>query len=113
MIYVGSPYSDPDHLVRADRAFQVERFMARHIKEGEVLYSPIASWHHVTEKFTLPKDFQFWKQLSFGILRFASELWVLGLDGWPGSVGLAAEMEMARDLYIPIVPFDRNTFKRV
>ncbi len=113
MIYVGSPYSDPDHLVRADRAFQVERFMARYIKEGEVLYSPIASWHHVAEKFTLPKDFQFWKQLDFGILRFASEMWVLRLYGWPSSVGLAAEMEMARDLYIPIVYFDRDTFVRI
>ena len=113
MIYVGSPYSDLDHLVRADRAFAVARFVARYIKEGHILYSPIASWHHIAEQFTLPTDCQFWKQLNFGILRFASEMWVLELDGWRKSVGLAGEMDTARDLYIPIVHFDGQTFERV
>ncbi len=113
MIYVGCPYSDPDHLVRADRAAEVSRFVAQYVRKGHILYSPIASWHHIAEKYTLPKDFQFWKQLDFQILRFASEMWVLRLDGWPKSVGLAGEMDMARDLYIPIVHFNRDTFKRV
>ena len=112
MIYVGSPYSDPDHLVRADRAFHVARFAAQYVRRGHVIYSPIASWHHVAEQFTLLKDFQFWKQLNFGILRLASEMWVLELDGWAKSVGLNGEMDMALDLYIPIVHCDGKTFER-
>ena len=113
MIYVGSPYSDPDHLGRADRAFHVARFAAQYIKKGNILYVPIASWHHIAEQFTLPTDFKFWQQLNFGMLRFASEMWVLRLDGWTKSVGLAGEMDMARDLYIPIVHFDGKTFERI
>ena len=113
MIYVGSPYSDPDHLVRKDRAFQVSRFVAAYIKRGHILYCPIASWHHVAEKFTLPTDFKFWQQLNFQMLRFASEMWVLRLDGWTASVGLAGEIDMAKDLYIPTVHFDGHTFERI
>ena len=113
MIYVGSPYSDPDHLVRADRAFHVTRFMVQYIKKGNILYGPIASWHHIAVSFTLPTDFKFWQQLNFQMLRFASELWVLRLDGWAQSVGLSGEMDMARDLYIPIVHFDGKTFERI
>ena len=113
MIYVGSPYSDPDHLVREDRAFQVERFAARYVQRGHVIYCPIASWHHVAQKFTLPTDFQFWQQLNFGMLRFASELWVLRLEGWEKSVGLAGEMDVARDLYISLIHFDGDTFERI
>ena len=67
MIYVGSPYSDLDHLVREERAFQVSRFVAEYIKKGHILYSPIASWHHIAVKFTLPTDCQFWNELNFGI----------------------------------------------
>ncbi len=113
MIYVGSPFSDPDHLVRADRAAEVSRFVAQYIRKGHILYSPIASWHHIEEKFTLPKDSQFWEQHNFQMLRFASEMWVLRLGRWQLSVGLAGEMDMARDLYIPIVHFDGHTFERV
>ena len=113
MIYVGSPYSDPDHLVRADRAFNVARFSAEYIKRGYIVYSPIASWHHILLQFQLPTDFKFWQQLNFQMLRFASEMWVLRLDGWTASVGLAGEMDMARDLYIPIVHFDGHTFERI
>ena len=113
MIYIGSPYSDPDHLVREDRATQVERFAARYVQRGHVIYCPIASWHHVAQKFTLPTDHQFWQQLNIGILRLASEMWVLRLDGWDYSIGLTKEMDMARDLYIPIFHFDGRTFERV
>ena len=113
MKYIGSPYSDPSKEVRAVRAYKVGKFASYCIMRGHVVYCPITSWHHLAEEHNLSTDFQFWKRLNFQILRFASEMWVLRLDGWVRSVGLAGEMEMAGDLFIPIIHFDGITFERV
>ncbi len=113
MIYIGSPYSDPSPLVRNDRAYRVGAFAASCAKKGLVVYCPIASWHHLAKEHGLPSDFQFWKRLNFGILRHCTEMYVLCLAGWNKSIGLTGEIELARNLYIPVRHFDGETFLEV
>ena len=113
MIYLASPYSHPSKLVRAERAAKVGEFAASCAKAGLLIYSPIASWHHLAVKHDMPSDAVFWQKLDFSILRHASELWLFQLDGWKDSQGMAGEKHLAERLDITVRNFDGNTFLEV
>ena len=113
MIYIGSPYSDPDPRIRDARAYHAGAFAVACVKQGYEVYYPIASWHHLAKEHELPTDFQFWRQLNIGILRHCEEMFVLRLEGWEKSVGLAGEMQTAYDLFIPLRRFHGDTFREM
>lgn len=98
MFYLASPYSaDPESLHA-----EALRATARLIAEGHVIFSPIVHCHPLAQAAELPRDFLFWKHYNFGMLRNASELWVLTLPGWNTSRGVAGEIEFARLCRIPV-----------
>ncbi len=113
MIYIGSPYFDPSPYIRDARARDVGLFAATCIKDSHIVYCPIASWHHLVVEHNLPGNFQFWRRLNLGILRYCSEIWVLDLEGWQMSVGLAGEIQRALEWEIVIRHFDGETFLEV
>lgn len=57
----------------------------------------------------LPTDFEFWRQYDKAIISRCSELWVLTLPGWSESVGVAAEIEIANRLSIPVRYVEEST----
>jgi len=111
MIYIASPYSDPDHIVMEDRAHMVSIFAVHCAKQGHVIYCPISSWHHLAVKHGMPKSFVFWQKLDIGILRHCDELWVLKLDGWEKSRGVREEITAAVNLDIKIRYFYWENYK--
>lgn len=102
MIYLASPYSDKSTFVMERRYTQALAVVAEMSKAGLVVYSPIVHFHEVARRFSLPADFQFWKQVNFGMLDRALELWILKQPGWDNSIGITAEDSYARSLGIPI-----------
>lgn len=102
--YVASPYSDKDREVEITRYDAVMEFMTHSVKADPdtVLYSPILHCHVWANRHDLPKDAAWWRRHNLSILQKASVLYVVGLEGWKESVGVAMEIQFARDLHLPI-----------
>ena len=94
MIYLASPYSDPSPAVRDARHTQAVEVTRQLIEREIVVFSPIVYSHQMASE--LGGDFESWRKFDFAMLDLAEELWVLTLDGWKESVGVAAEIEHAR-----------------
>jgi len=109
MIYVASPYSDPDPNVREARA-RATRYWTLHqiVKTNLSLFSPIAYIHEYAVEYELPKDAAFWQQFNEGFIIDCEEMWVLMLPGWDKSVGVKMEIQFCVYNNIPVVykPYD-------
>ena len=101
-IYLAGPYS---HVLQTKRE---QRFLLLTIKaaelmlEGITVYSPITHGHTIADCHDLPTDFEWWSSHCLGMLEQASKMIVLKLADWDISVGVAAEIEFAKSLGIPI-----------
>ena len=106
-IYLASPYSDPDPLIRELRHYQAMRATADLLRAGRYVYSPIVHCHELAKKYALPTHFDFWQNYNFAMLRAASFFAILQADGWKDSLGVLAESNEATRLnldrmYIPV-----------
>jgi hypothetical protein len=106
LIYLATPYSDEDRAVRVARFAAVNRCAARLMGEGLSIYSPISHGHPITEAGQLPFYARFWQQQSALILASCSAVIVYCQDGWKTSVGVQAELALARELGLPILFLD-------
>jgi len=102
MIYLASPYSDPNPAVMQQRFDAVCRYAGHLMLQGKVVYSPIAHCHPIAERVNLPRTWDFWEKFDRGMLKRADELVVLKLPGWDTSKGVAAETSIAHDLDLHI-----------
>lgn len=98
MIYLASPYAHPDPVVMQQRFHQVCQATAALLRQGQVIYSPIAHNHYLACNFELPRTWDFWAGLDLPMLELADEIHVLMLDGWRDSRGVAAEITHAEEL---------------
>ncbi|MSQ96815.1 MAG: DUF1937 family protein [Gemmataceae bacterium] len=95
MIYLASPYSHPDPAVRAQRFREACRAAAALVQAGRVVFAPVVHSHPLVE-FGVPTDWAFWQQTDQRFLEQCDEVVILMLDGWRESVGVEAEIEIAR-----------------
>lgn len=101
MIYLASPYSDPDPLIRKARYEAACDRTTRMLQDGALVYSPIAHSHALAER-GLPGDWFFWADHNRAMLKRCDALVVLTLPGWERSEGVRAEIEIARTLPIAV-----------
>jgi len=102
MIYLASPYSSPDELIRKTRFLLAEQVCAILLNQGVYVYSPIVHCHELSARHVLPTSFEFWRAYNFDMLRRADLLSVLAISGWKESEGVSAEIEMARHIGLQI-----------
>lgn len=104
MIYLASPYSHASAVVKDMRYREACRAAGRLMHDGHAVFSPIAHSHPIEQFFDGAKveGHDFWLRQDFAILRHASKLVVLMLEGWEQSFGVRAEIELATRLNIPI-----------
>lgn len=95
MIYLAGPYTHADPAVMEHRYQETLKMVGLLTNKGYVVYSPIAHFHPVACVCDLPRDFQFWQRINFWMIDRADVLYVLQLDGWDVSIGVAAEIERA------------------
>lgn len=110
-VYVASPYSSDNPFVMNDRFLAVEQFTANLIKDGIHALSPIAMFHRMAERHSLPKDAEYWSDLNYGILKNCDKVYVLKLDGWKTSKGVVKELQWAKELNIPVLFFESEFMK--
>lgn len=101
MIYLASPYSHPDAIVRERRFREVCRVAARLIRKGNVVFSPVAHSHAIA-LCGVPSDWHFWERQDRLFLHTCDELVVLMLTGWRESTGVQAEIRIAEELGKPV-----------
>lgn len=106
MIYIASPYSDPDPKVRARRFDAAVRHAGAVMRGGAVAFSPIVHGHPISERVGLPRTWEFWEKQCVEMLRYADSLHVLKIPGWDKSKGVRAEITLAKALNIPIYAVD-------
>lgn len=102
-VYLASPYTDKDEkimLLRYERAVQTAGDL---FIKGYLVFSPIAHCHPIATRHFLPGDYSFWKKYSDSFLvHWAEAVLVLCLPGTEESVGVQAEIEIAKELKLPI-----------
>lgn len=102
-IYLAGPYSHADPKVRAARFQALTQVAARLMNEGHVVHSPITHGHTIHLRHTMPETWDFWRVQSLRMLEQAALMVVVMIPGWEESTGVAAEIEHAEALGIPVV----------
>ena len=105
MIYLCSPYTHVDAEVRQRRFEAACRAAAELIRMGKTVFSPIAHSHAIC-RYGLPVDWRYWEPHGRRFLETCDEVVVLTLNGWQTSVGVQAEIAIARELGKPVTFLD-------
>ncbi|MBU2072740.1 MAG: DUF1937 family protein [Gammaproteobacteria bacterium] len=106
MLYLASPYSDPDPAVMEVRFDAVCRKAGELMNAGNVVYSPIAPCHPIAVRVGLPRTWDFWEKFDREMLKGADSFAILRLPGWDTSKGVAEERKIAEELGIPVTEID-------
>ncbi|GIW90181.1 MAG: hypothetical protein KatS3mg109_0613 [Pirellulaceae bacterium] len=101
LVYLASPYSHADPQVRQARYQAACRAAAWLIGQGHLVFSPIAHSHGITQH-GLPVDWDFWEEHDRRMLVACDRVVVLMLPGWRESLGVQAEVAIARELGKPL-----------
>lgn len=103
-VYLASPYSHPEELVREGRFMLACQKAAEYISNGIAVFCPIAHTHHIADHMdeTARMDFELWMEADLPLVHHAKEVHVLRLEGWEHSRGIRREIEYARERGIPI-----------
>lgn len=110
LIYLASPYGHAQPAsVRHFRYMAVLEAEAALMKQGLMVYSPIVHRHPGALLGLYPLGWDYWKTFDELILSRCDELYVLMLEGWSQSTGVAAEIEIAEHLGKPVTPIDPLT----
>ena len=110
-VYLACPYTHEEKIVREARFVQVSKAAAKLMNQGHIVYSPIAHCHPIATYGDLPKTWSFWRRIDEVYLRHSKMLVILPLEGWNKSVGLNAEMQMAKEFNLTITWLDTKTFE--
>jgi len=102
MIYLASPYDDPDESVRETRYLNACKACAMLTKRQLVVYSPIVHWHMVAKFYKLPKGHEYWKFHDRHMILLGESFWILKLHGWQESVGIHKERLFAKSHHRPV-----------
>lgn len=103
VLYLATSYSHPDAAKRAARANLASQCSAWFMRRGWCVISPLSMGHAIAvEGAELPSDFAAYQEVCLRMLEASDALVVLLLDGIRESVGVAAEIDHARKLGIPL-----------
>ena len=105
LLYLACPYSDSDPMVRHGRFEAACRAAAGLIRQCKFVFAPIVFSHPLCAHGT-PLDWKFWEQQDRRFVELCDEVVVLTLDGWRESVGVGAEIAIARELGKPVSLLD-------
>jgi len=107
MIYIAVPYSHKNKETVLDRVEKFCRADAIFIASGLITVSPISK-HFILDYQNLPGNWIYWQRYSFELLKNCKGIIVLMLEGWEESIGVACEIEYAKNSSIPIYYCDYN-----
>jgi hypothetical protein len=102
LTYLACPYTHKDRAVLEGRVAKANEATAWLIKNcGWNVFSPITHSHPL-HLAGLRGDWEFWKRIDEEYLTLSKRIVILTLPGWRESVGVTAEIKIARDQGIEI-----------
>lgn len=109
MIYIASPYTHDDEVVRRVRFARVQNYARKCMAKGELVFSPIVYGHGFVDGANTDLiPFTFWQPFNEEMILRCDVLRVLKLPGWKASIGVAAEMAYAESNGIEILLVEPN-----
>lgn len=105
LIYLASPYSDPDPIIMEARRVAACRTAAFLIAQGVAVISPIAHNTAIIREAGGQTGWDIWKAQDIAMLSACHELAVLMLPGWKQSVGVQDEIRIATERGIVVTYF--------
>ncbi len=111
LIYLASPYSDPDTHVRESRVRIITEIGAILTKEtGHAFIMPITTSSQLQAVMPeLGGSFDKWRNIDLRFIDAVDEVWVVKMRGWHTSIGVTAEIDYASKLGKPIYYIDPYT----
>ena len=106
LIYLACPYSHKDSEIMQNRFLAINKIAAKLMADGYYVFSPISHTHPIALAGTLPRGWEFWKGYDTVIIKNCKCVLVAMLDGWGTSTGVQAEIQIAKDLGIPVEYLD-------
>ena len=105
MIYLASPYSHINPAVREERFLQVRFVTVAMLRAGQPVFSPIVYGKDLEKQ--IGYTFENWQILNDAMIKACEVMFVLCLDGWKESRGVAHEIKLARSLGKAIAYIDQ------
>ena len=102
-IYIASPYSNPDESTRQSRFEAVNRYAAKLMLQGFIVFSPLSHSVPIAEYIGNHNDSDFYVQQDLYWLKHCDEMHILMLDGWEDSKGVETESIFATNNKITIL----------
>lgn len=103
LTYLACPYSSPSDLERSMRFRNVNEACVTLMRTTKWnVFSPIGHSHPLHE-LGLDGDWHFWKRVDREYLKLSKRVVVLTLPGWDKSVGVTAEIKIAKKLKLPVL----------
>jgi len=93
-IYLASPYTGVSDVEMQHRYEATLKFTASRTEQGDILLSRIVHCDDMARIHGLPRHIDFWRRWCRNMLAPASHMWVLRLEGWDTSVGVADEINI-------------------
>ena len=103
LIYLASPYTHRDALVKTARAKSVALVACKLMVKGMHVFSPIAHGVPIANQGDLPILWDYWEENCKVFLSRCQCLIVVMLYGWDESVGVLAEIKYAKSIGIPVM----------
>lgn len=101
LVYVSCAFMESDVNIRKLRIDLASRFCAQKMREGVVVFCPLIHNYCILQH-GLPVGWDYWEKFNKELLVRSNKLYVLKLEGWEKSLGVQAEISLARKLQIPI-----------
>ena len=99
--YLASPYTHEQWEIRQVRFMQACTAAAALLERGRRVISPIAHGPPIDQHSTsIP--YEVWADLGLALLRGATRMIVLQLDGWQESKGVQEELRWAAEWGVPV-----------
>lgn len=102
IVYLACPYSHPDPVIREWRFIQANKYAAKLMQAGIMVFSPISHTHPIAVAGDLPKGWDFWERYDRLYLEASRALVGLCLPGWEESKGFMAEVRIMDELRKPV-----------
>lgn len=106
LIYLASPHKHFDESVMEARYIGVVEAQAKLEQQGHMIFCPIAhshpAWKMAQSHGGHSPSWDYYEEFDTKLLSVCSELWVLKLEGWSESIGVKAEIKIAKGLGMPV-----------
>jgi len=101
-IYLASPYSDPSRAIRFYRYTLACQAVAALYKKEVTVFSPIVHCHYIAGQYDMPNDADFWWPHNQSMMERALGMYILNIEGWEQSKGVAQEALFAAADSLPV-----------